>query len=70
MSKQMNIRLDEVHQALLEKVVEKIRELGGKTNKTDVIQKGIYTLSKELLDDETITKIIDDNYTGIYKWEL
>lgn len=68
MSKPMSIRLDEVHLALLEKMVDKLKEEGVKTNKTDVIQKGIYYLARnEILGAEEVGKVIDEHYSGIYK---
>lgn len=68
MAKQMNIRLDEVHAALLEKMVEKLKSNGVETNKTDVIEKALYTFAREtVLDSETVTEIIDKHYKG--NWE-
>ncbi|MEQ6378623.1 hypothetical protein RZN25_17595 [Bacillaceae bacterium S4-13-56] len=67
MSKPINLRMDEVHLALLEAMVEKLTEEGVKTNKTDVIQKAIYSFAREsVLDPDTITKIIDQHYKGFY----
>lgn len=67
MSKQMNIRLDNVHLELLEKTVEKLKNEGVNTNKTDVIEKAIYLFSKEFLGMEEVSKIIDEHYSGLYK---
>lgn len=68
MSKQINIRLDEVHMALLERMVEKLTEEGVKTNKTDVIQKALYVFAREsVLGAEETGRIIDKHYSGIYK---
>lgn len=65
MSKQINIRLDEVHTALLEKMVEKLEGDGVNTNKTDVIQKALYTFAREtVLDQKKVTEIIDKHYKG------
>jgi uncharacterized membrane protein len=67
MSKQINIRLDEVHHALLEKMVEKLETEGVKTNKTDVIQKALYSFAREsVLDSKTVTEIIDKHYKGFF----
>lgn len=63
MSKQINIRLDAVHQELLEKMVEKLEQQGIKTNKTDVIQKALYKFAREsVLDPAEVTEIIDRHY--------
>ncbi|HAJ4038262.1 hypothetical protein DTX80_18020 [Bacilli bacterium] len=68
MSKQINIRLDEIHYKLLEQMVETLEKQGVKTNKTDVIQKALYIFAKEsVLDSEIVTKIIDRNYTEFFK---
>lgn len=64
----MNLRLDEVHEALLEKMVEKLNEQKAKTNqkktnKTDVIQKAIYSFAKNhVLEQKIINEIIDKHY--------
>jgi len=69
MAKQMNIRLDEVHAALLDKMVEKLKSNGVETNKTDVIEKALYTFAREtVLDPETVTEIIDKHYKGNWEW--
>jgi hypothetical protein len=67
MSKQINIRLDEVHLVLLERMVEKLKEDGVKnTNKTDVIQKALYSFAREsVLGAEEVGTIIDKHYRGI-----
>lgn len=68
MTKQINVRLDEIHLALLEKMVEKLEGKGVKTNKTDVIQKAIFTFAKEnVLDTQVVNEIIDRHYKG--DWE-
>jgi hypothetical protein len=68
MSKQINIRLDEVHQALLERMVEKLTEEGVNTNKTDVIQKALYVFAREsVLGPEEVGEIIDKHYRGIHE---
>ncbi|GGH89132.1 hypothetical protein JOD43_004472 [Pullulanibacillus pueri] len=68
MTKQMNIRLDEVHAALLEKMVETLGNQGIKTNKTDVIQKALYVFAREsVLSDKEVTEIIDKHYKGFVK---
>lgn len=68
MTKQINVRLDEIHLALLEKMVEELESKGVNTNKTDVIQKALYTLAREtILDPQTVTEIIDKHYKG--NWE-
>lgn len=65
MAKQMNIRLDDIHQELLEKMVEKLQAEGVKTNKTDVIQKALYTFASDsVLEPKAVTEIIDRNYKG------
>ncbi|MDQ0257960.1 hypothetical protein J2S74_005423 [Evansella vedderi] len=65
MSKQMNIRLDEVHMSLLEKMVEKMKEEGINTNKTDTIQKAIYSFARNnVLGQEVVSEIIDKYYRG------
>lgn len=68
LSKQMNIRLDDIHHELLNKMVEKLQKEGIKTNKTDVIQKALYSFAREsVLDPDTITDIIDRQYKGFSK---
>ena len=63
MSKPINIRISDVHLALLEKIVEKLTQDDIKTNKTDVIQKAIYSFATDhVLDDKTIKQIIDKHY--------
>ncbi|MEB6551429.1 hypothetical protein MXL46_20690 [Heyndrickxia sporothermodurans] len=65
MSKQINIRLDAVHQELLEKMVKKLEQKGVNTNKTDVIQKALYRFAREsVLDPDEVTKTIDRHYKG------
>lgn len=64
----MNIRLDDIHHELLNKMVEKLQKEGIKTNKTDVIQKALYSFAREsVLDPDTITDIIDRQYKGFSK---
>lgn len=69
MSKQINVRLDEVHLALLERMVEALKEKGvNNTNKTDVIQKALYSFARDsVLGADEVTLIIDKYYSGIYK---
>ncbi|MRN07814.1 hypothetical protein EAI26_10730 [Lactobacillus sp. 0.1XD8-4] len=63
MSKQMNIRLDAIHQEFLEKMVEKLKSEGVNTNKTDVIQKALYSFARDtVLDSKQVTEIIDRHY--------
>lgn len=63
----MNIRIDEIHFELLEKMVQKLEEEGVKTNKTDVIQKALFRMAREVLDNASIDETIDKYYTGLYK---
>lgn len=66
MSKPINIRLDDIHLELLNKVVEKLQSDGVKTNKTDVIQKALYSFAREtVLDSNTVMEIIDKHYKNI-----
>lgn len=68
MAKVVNFRLDDVHVALIEEMVEKLQSEGVKTNKTDVVQKAIYHFAREsVLDQEVITEIIDKHYKGFLK---
>lgn len=68
MSKTMSFRLDDVHVALLEEMVKKLESEGVKTNKTDVVQKALYSFAREsVLDPEVITGIIDKYYQGFLK---
>lgn len=63
MSQQMNIRLDDIHVELLEKMVEKLKSEGVKTNKTDVIQKALYSFARDsVLDSKTVSEVIDRYY--------
>ena len=65
MSKQMNIRIDDIHNELLEKMLSKLTEDGVKTNKTDVIQKALFNFAREtVLDPEEVTEVIDRHYKG------
>lgn len=62
-TKQINIRLDEIHLELLEKMVEKLEQDGIKTSKSDVIQKALYVFAREsVLDSKTVVEIIDKHY--------
>lgn len=67
MAKAMSFRLDDVHVALLDRMVEVMLLNGVKTNKTDAVQKSIYYYAKEVLSDEEISEIIDKYYKGIYQ---
>ncbi|MFC7296789.1 hypothetical protein, partial [Marinobacter aromaticivorans] len=59
------IRIDEIHLALLEAIVEKFKEQGIKANKTNVIEKAIYSFASDYaLEDQTIKEIIDKHYKG------
>lgn len=63
MANPISVRLDDVHAVLLDKMVEKLG-----TNKSDVIQKALYSFAREVvLDPETVMKVIDEHYSGIYK---
>lgn len=63
MSKQINVRLDAIHHELLEKMVKKLEQEGVKTNKTDVIQKALYSFARDsVLDPAEITEVIDRHY--------
>lgn len=63
MSKQMNIRISDVHLDLLEKTVETLIENGTETNKTDVIQKAIYSFAVDyILEDEVVSDIMDRHF--------
>lgn len=59
----LNIRLDKVHGALLDKMVETLREENIKTSKTDVIQRALFLLaSKSVLDESKVSQIIVENF--------
>ncbi|MBP1944648.1 hypothetical protein [Cytobacillus luteolus] len=65
MSQQVSVRLDDVHAAFLERMVEKLAAEGVTTNKSDVIQKAIYSFAREtVLGAEEVTEIIDKHYKG------
>ncbi|TGA96326.1 hypothetical protein E4665_15795 [Sporolactobacillus shoreae] len=66
MKQQMNIRLDEVHQILLDESVKKLTVDGVKTNKTDVIEKALFMYARDILGRDRVTKIIDNHYVGMY----
>lgn len=67
-TKLISIRLDDVHFALLERMIEKLDKKGVETNKTDVIEKAIYYFAREIvLGTEEVSEIIDQFYSGIYK---
>lgn len=69
MTKQINVRLDEIHLTLLDKMVEKLESRGVKTNKTDVIQKALFTFAREtVLDPQVVNEIIDKHYKGDWEW--
>lgn len=62
---QINVRLSEVHEELLKAIVDKLIKDGINTNKTDVIQKAIYSYANDyVLPSEDISKIIDKHYKG------
>lgn len=63
-SKPINIQLDDIHVAVLEATVDKLKEKGVKTNKTDVIQKAIYNFGNDLLNNKEMKAIIDKHYKG------
>lgn len=68
MSKQINIRLDKVHLALLEKMVDKLTEEGVKTSKTDVIEKALYSFARDnVLGAEKVSDIVDHHYSGVFR---
>ena len=68
MSKPMTFRIDPVHSALLDKMVEKLTEKGISTNKTDVIQKALYAFAtNNVLEKEEVDEIIEKHYTGFQK---
>lgn len=65
MGKQISLRLDDVHSALLDEIVAKLESDGVKTNKTDVIQKALYAFAYDnVLGSERVGKIIDEHYRG------
>jgi len=68
MSTQINIRLDDVHLAILEAMIEKMQKDGIKSNRTDCIQKALYSFARDyVLDGVTVGTIIDKHYKGA--WE-
>lgn len=70
MANPISVRLDEVHLALLEKMIEKLGEEGVKTNRTDVIQKALYSFARDVvLGSEEVTGIIDKHYSGPFREE-
>jgi hypothetical protein len=62
-SKQLNIRVDDIHQELLEKLIETYEANKVKTNKTDMIQRSIYAFSKNVLGDYVVREVLDKHYT-------
>lgn len=71
MSKQINVRLDPVHLALLESIEKKMKENDIPTSKTDVIQKALYVFAREtVLGAEEVAEIIDEHYRGPFEmWD-
>lgn len=63
----MNIRLDKIHHELLEKMVERFEAEGIKTNKTDVIQRALFSFARDHLDSKSIDETIDRHYKGFLK---
>jgi hypothetical protein len=60
---QINIRLDDLHVELLDMMVEKLKHDGVKTNRTDVIQKALYSFARDnVLEGQKIMEIIDKHY--------
>jgi hypothetical protein len=63
-SKQMNIRIDEIHQELLEMLVADWEESKVKTNRTDIIQRSIYSYAKLMLGEHKVKEIVDKHLSG------
>lgn len=61
---QINIRLDDLHLALLDTAVKVLKEKGTKTNRTDLIEKAIYSFTREILSDSQVSEIVDRYYRG------
>lgn len=59
----VNFRLEEVYIELLEEMVKKFETEGDIRNKTDLVQRAIYSYAREyVLDREKIDQIIDRHY--------
>lgn len=64
---QLNIRLDDVHQELLNAMVEKLKAEGVKTDKTDIVRKALYSFARDnVLGSDKVGQIIDKNYKGFW----
>jgi hypothetical protein len=62
-NKSISVRLDEIHLEFLEKMVEKLTAEEVKTNRTDVIQKALYSFARDsVLGAEVVSEIIDRLY--------
>lgn len=64
MNKQINIRIDEIHLELLEKLIESFKKGDVKTNRTDMIQRSIYTFANQILGEAEVKKIVDKHLSG------
>ncbi|WP_198530927.1 hypothetical protein [Bacillus spizizenii] len=51
------MRLDDIHVAVMDVAVEKLKENGAKTNKTDVIQKALHNFGDEVLSNDEMKAI-------------
>lgn len=66
MSKQINIRLDDIHYELLEKIVNELASKDIKANKTNVIEKALFVFADDVLSSESIKETIDRHYKGFF----
>lgn len=67
MSKQINIRLDGIHYELLEKIVMELSAQQFNANKTNVIEKALYTYADIVLTTESIKETVDNHYKSFQK---
>lgn len=64
----VSFRLEDTHIELLDALVEEInKELEHrKTNKTEIVEKAIYSFACDHLEKETVDKIINKHYKGFF----
>lgn len=68
MSKQINIRMDEMHIELIEKLIAAFEASEVKTNRTDIIQRSIVAFTKQILGDHIVNQAFEKYYgAGIKK---
>lgn len=61
----ISIRLDEVHQALLDAIIDEIQKDGHQVSKTEIIQRALYFFAYDaVLGSDCVGEILDKHYRG------